>query len=351
MDVLKNITIVDFTRLLPGPLSTLLLAQMGARVIKIESPKRPDYARTMGHLVDGKATQMFYALNRLKENKNIDYNSEEGRKEVLELIRNADAVIEQFRPGIMKAWNLGYEDVKKVNPEIVYISLTGYGQYGTAEQEAGHDLNYLAKSGLLSLLKDDNGKPVIPGFQLADVGGGSYMTTIACLSALIGKIQNGKGGHYDVSMTDSILPIASVPISLHESGIDPYKMNVLDGKNLVNYGVYKCADEKWLAVGALEVKFWNNICKVVKKDEWMRQNMFELSVHVFPKKEVEDLFMTKTSSQWLEIFKGQDVCISLVTEIDGLNKSDLNQSRKAFDNFEVDGHQLSGLSLPIKKID
>ena len=193
MNLLNNISIIDFTRLLPGPLATHLLAQMGAKVIKIESPRRPDYARTLGTKIDNEATFMFYALNHNKQQLILDYNTPEGKKELFEVIKNADALIEQFRPGAMEAWGLGYEDVKKINPNIVYVSLTGYGQNGLYHSEAGHDLNYLATSGLLSLLKDDNGKPVIPGFQLADVGSGSYMTTIACLGALLKKAMTGEG--------------------------------------------------------------------------------------------------------------------------------------------------------------
>jgi len=156
MNLLEGITIIDFTRLLPGPVATHLLAQMGATVIKIESPKRMDYARASGVQVDG-ASILFHQLNHNKVIKMIDYSTEVGKAKVLELVKNADAIIEQFRPGAMDAWGFGYEDLKKANPSLVYVSLTGYGKEGSYANEAGHDFNYLAYAGIMSLLKDENG--------------------------------------------------------------------------------------------------------------------------------------------------------------------------------------------------
>ena len=164
MNLLQGIKVIDFTRLLPGPLATHLLAQMGAEVIKIESPKRMDYARASGPQVDG-ASILFHQLNHNKMMKLLDYSTEDGKKELLNLISSADALIEQFRPGAMNAWGLGYEAVKKLNPGIVYISLTGYGQGNDYSKEAGHDFNYLSYSGVMSLLKDGTGKPIVSDTQ------------------------------------------------------------------------------------------------------------------------------------------------------------------------------------------
>ena len=163
--MLNGMKIIDFTRLLPGPVATHLLAQMGAEVIKIESPKRMDYVRASGKQVDG-ASALFHQLNHNKQLKLVDYNTEEGKAEVIGLIKNADALIEQFRPGAMDAWGFGYEEIKKINPGIVYVSLTGYGQEGIFKNEAGHDLNYLAYAGLLSLLKDEKRETRCPRFSV-----------------------------------------------------------------------------------------------------------------------------------------------------------------------------------------
>ncbi|MFK7936584.1 MAG: CaiB/BaiF CoA transferase family protein [Saprospiraceae bacterium] len=286
MQPLAGIKIIDFTRLLPGPLATHLLAQMGAEVVKIESPKRMDYARASGKQVDG-ASILFHQLNHNKECKIIDYNTDSGKTEVLELIKDADALIEQFRPGAMAAWGLGYDNLKKINPKLVYVSITGYGQTGKYSQEAGHDFNYLAYSGVMSMMKDDAGKPTVSDAQFADIGG-AYMAVMATQAALLQKFRTGEGSYVDVALCDAMTPFLAVPYALHSGGLDYRKFNIINGKTTVNYAAYECADSKWLSVAAMELKFWNNICDLVEKPAWKRTNPMELSIHVFPKKEVED---------------------------------------------------------------
>lgn len=345
MDLLKGIKIIDFTRLLPGPVATHLLAQMGAEVIKIESPKRMDYARLSGAQVDG-ASILFHQLNHNKQLKILDYNSETGKEELLEIIKDADAIIEQFRPGAMNAWGFGFEDLKKINPQIVYVSLTGYGQEGSFKNEAGHDFNYLAYSGIMSLMKDEGGKPIVPDTQLADIGG-AYMAVMAMQAALLKKFRTGEGSFVDVSLCDAVSPFLSIPFSLKSGGMDYRKFNVINGKTTVNYAAYQCADEKWISVAAMEIKFWNNICEVVGKLDWKRKNEMELLVSVFPKKEVEDFFKTKTRDEWTEIFRGQDVCIAPILEIEELENSVYHQERNSFQKIQTpNGENLTTIGLP-----
>ena len=347
MNLLNGITIIDFTRLLPGPVATHMLAQMGAEVIKIESPKRMDYARTSGMQVDG-ASVLFHQLNHNKTMKMVDYSTEEGKAELLDLIKNADALIEQFRPGAMDAWGFGYEEIKAINPEIVYVSLTGYGRDNDFSNEAGHDFNYLAYAGIMGFLKDDNGKPTIPETQFADIGG-AYMAVMALQGALLQKARTGKGSFIDVSIADSVHPFLAVPYALYKSDLDYRKFNILNGKTAVNYAPYKCADGKWISVGALEIKFWNNICDVVNKPEWKRKNAMELLVSVFPKSEVESFFLTKARDEWTAIFKGKDVCIAPILEIEELENSDYHQSKNTFEEFETpNGSKLKNIALPFK---
>lgn len=350
MQLLQNLKILDFTRLLPGPLATHMMAQMGAKIIKIEHPKRIDYARLSGKQVDGQS-MLFRMLNHNKEMQTIAYDTEEGMKTMKELIENSDALIEQFRPGAMNSWRLGYEDVKKINPNIVYVSLTGYGQDGPLKLEPGHDLNYLANAGILSLLKDENGKPIVPGFQLADIGGGSYMTVMACLTGLVGRATKGEGCHIDVSMTDALFPLLTVPMSMQWAGWDHRVMNILNGKALVNYAVYECADGKYISVGALEPKFWNNICEALGQESWKRKHEMELVSHVFPKAEVEALFKTKSRDDWTSFFKGKDVCIAPVLELEELEIHEQHNARKAFETFETEkGKVLKTVALPFREV-
>ncbi len=347
MNLLEGITIIDFTRLLPGPLATHLLAQMGAEVIKIESPKRMDYARASGTQIDG-ASVLFHQLNHNKTLKLIDYNTETGKTAILELIANADAIIEQFRPGAMDAWGLGYEQVKAINPEIVYVSLTGYGQQNDYSNEAGHDFNYLAYAGIMSLLKDEQGKPSVSDTQFADIAS-SYMAVIATQAALLKKASTGKGSFVDVSIADAINPFLAVPHALHKGGMDYRMFNIINGKTTVNYAAYECADGKWLSVAAMELKFWNNICELVEKPEWKRQNQMELLASVFNKAQVVALFKTKTRDEWTAIFKGHDVCIAPILEIEELEDAHYHQNKGTFEHFTTpNGEALTTVALPFK---
>lgn len=347
MDLLEGITIIDFTRLLPGPMATHLLAQMGATVIKIESPKRMDYVRNSGKQVEG-ASILFHQLNHKKILKTIDYSTKTGKTEIVNLVKNADALIEQFRPGAMQAWGFGYEEMKKINPALVYVSLTGYGQKNDYAQTAGHDFNYLAYAGIMSLLKDEQGKPTVPDTQFADIGG-AYMAIAALQAALLKKARTGKGTYVDVSLTDAMNPFITIPYALHKGGLDYRKYNLINGKTTVNYAPYQCADGKWIALAAMEIKFWNQLCTILDKPTWQRTNELETMVNQFPKKEVEDLFKTKTRDEWMQIFKNQDVCAAPVLEIEELENSDYHKHKNTFENFETaNGTKLKTVRLPFR---
>ena len=322
---LEGKIILDFSLLLPGPLATNMLAQMGARVIKIEHPQKKDDTRSFPPFVND-AALLFSMLNHNKESLIVDFRNEAGREQILQLVKNADVLVEQFRPQVMKRWGLDYDSLKVVNPDLIYLSLTGYGQKGEYSLQAGHDLNYLALTGILDLMRDDNGKPVIPGVQIADIAGGSYMLVTACLAALLQR----KGQYIDVAMLDGLPPLLSIPLSQSWGGIDPHEMKMLNG-NLVNYNVYKCKDGEYMALGALETKFWNKFCDFIDKPDWKRENFWELSVHVFPKAEVENVFVSKTQSEWIEQSKGQDICLTPVLKIADVDKEAHLKERGYFD--------------------
>ncbi|RMG85613.1 MAG: CoA transferase, partial [Bacteroidetes bacterium] len=347
MDLLTGIKIIDFTRLLPGPVATCLLAQMGAEVIKIESPKRMDYARLNGKQVDN-AGILFHQLNHHKTLKTIDYTTPDGRAAIFEMVKNADVLIEQFRPGAMQSWGLGYEPARRVNPAIVYVSITGYGQNGSHATEAGHDVNYLARAGLLSLLKDEKGKPTIPDAQFADVGG-AYMAVMATQSALLKKCRTGAGSYVDVSLCDAVLPFMAVPYSFQAGGMDYRKYNIINGKLAVNYAVYECSDGKWISVGALELKFWNQLCDALEKPDWQRQSQRDLLNEVFPRSAVESFFKTRPRDYWVELVEGLDVCLTPVLELEELETCPYHQSKQNFTEFQTpNGAILKGFGMPFK---
>lgn len=345
MKPLEGFKIIDFTRLLPGPLATHLLAQMGAEIIKIESPKRMDYVREGIKKVEG-VSHLFHQLNHNKQLKILDYNEEAGKNELLSLIKEADALIEQFRPGAMDAWGLGYEELKEINPKLVYVSVTGYGQSGTFKNEAGHDFNYLAQAGIMSMLKDEKGKPTVPDTQFADICG-SYTSVMALQAALLKRSQTGKGSFVDVALCDSVMPFLAVPYSFHAAGLDYRLFNVINGKLAVNYSAYQCADDKWLSVAALEMKFWNNICQEVGREDWKRKHQMELMNHVFPRQEVIDLFKSKSRDEWAEFFKGKDVCIAPILELEELEDFPYHKENRSFEEIETEGGtQMKTIALP-----
>ena len=330
---LKNIKIIDFTRLLPGPLGTHLLSQMGAEIFKIESPKRMDTTRYYQPKIND-VSVLFNALNHTKKQCIIDYETDEGYKEIVKIIQSADVLVEQFRPGAMKAFKLDYETVKNINPKIVYISITGYGQTGPNSLKAGHDLNFIAENGLLSLNKDTRGTPVIPDFQLADIAGGSYMLIAACTTGLLAQKLQNKAQFISISLADASGSLATIPNAMLHGGMPYQKTPILSGM-LVNYNVYQCQDKKWIALAALELKFWNLFCEVIQKNHWKTDNTDTLIAGRFDKKKLEDLFITKPRDTWVELFKNHDVCLSAVKELEEVNCSDNKNSYGApFDCFE-----------------
>lgn len=346
MKPLDGIKIVDFTRLLPGPLATHMLAQMGADVIKVESPKRMDYIR-YGIGLKG-SDILFKQLNHNKRSLIVDYNLESEKVKLLDIIKESDVIIEQFRPGAMDAWGFGYKDLKKLNPKIIYVSITGYGQEGDYSKEAGHDINYLAVSGIMGLLKDDNEKPMVADTQFSDIGS-SYMAVIALQAALLKKTKTGQGSFVEVNLCNSIAPFLTVPYALYSEERDYRKDNVINGKTAVNYATYKCADGKYIAVGALEIKFWTNICKVLNKPEWIRKNQIELMNTNFPKENIEAHFLTKTRDEWGTIFKGKDCCVTPILEIEELDSHAYHSQMNTFEIFESPkGKRLNTISLPFK---
>jgi alpha-methylacyl-CoA racemase len=326
---LKGLKVLDFTRLLPGPLATQMLAEMGADVVKIEDPDAPDYIRNFTPFVEEQSAY-FLALNRSKKSLAINYTSEEGRKIIYRLAQSADVLLEQFRPGVMEKMGFGYEKLKAINPKLIYVSITGYGQTGPLAQEAGHDLNYIAIAGLLGITGDAT-KPIIPGGQVADVAAGSYMAVNGALAALYAREKTGNGQHVDVAMTDAVLPIITLQYARYkaENKVLPAGTFELSG-GIANYNVYQCADKKWVALGALEPKFWNNFCDLVNQLEWKNNILLPPDEMESFKKSVAELFNNKTQKEWLSISKGKDICLTPVLQLDELENHPHHIHRKNF---------------------
>lgn len=329
-NVLQGYRILDFSKLLPGPLATLWMAQQGAEIIKVESPQSPDPVRFYPPIVDG-VSAYYAALNAGKKSLSIDYRSDEGKEAILKLVETADVVVEQFRPGVMEAFGLGFETLKKHNPKIILISITGYGQTGEMAAKPGHDINYLSYSGVLDSQRDKNGNPIISAAQLADVAGGSMQALNATTSALLHRERTGEGQHVDVSITHSVSMLNSLraaeELATGKSG------GYLSGA-IASYNVYKCADGRHVALGALEPKFWQKFCNLMGHPEWGGRLMEKELIT-----EVAAVFNTQPMEYWTEKLENEGVCLSPVLTIKEASEHPLFQGDfpKSFGEIKTKG--------------
>ena len=325
---LLGIQILDLTRLLPGPLGTMLMADMGADVIKIENPESPDYVRAFPPYLNGESAN-YLSFNRSKRSLALNYNKPEGRETFLKLVEKADVVVEQFRPGFLDKMGMGYEAAKAINPQIIYVSITGYGQTGPYAHLAGHDLNYTAYAGVLGITGNADDAPIVPGVQLADIAGGSYMSVIGTLAALQARTRTGQGQHVDVSMTDAVMPLLSAVYALHAGGQVVARGSAPLSGGLANYGVYQCSDQKYVALGTLEPKFWGRFCTLVQQPDWLGfilpKNATELADF---KNKIGQLFKTQPQQYWIELGLGQDLLISPVYNLADLENDPHLQARQ-----------------------
>ena len=252
---LHDLKVLDLTRLLPGPVATLHLADMGADVIKIEDPEVGDYARNLDA-----GAWMFWLVNRNKRGLSLDLKQAAGREVFLELSKDADVIVEGFRPGVVDRLGIGYETIQAINPRIVYCAITGYGQSGPYRDRAGHDLNYCATAGISDQIGPAEGDPVIPNIQIGDLLGGSLSAVMGMLAAVIDAQRSGLGRYVDVAMTDCAMAHALFPLisQLSQGYAAPRGQDMLSGA-LPCYSIYETADARYMAVGALEKKFWERL--------------------------------------------------------------------------------------------
>ena len=258
MQPLTGLRVLDLSRLIPGPLATLVLADLGATVDKIEDPGQGDYLRHMPPQIAGR-NPAFELLNRGKRSLVLDLKHAEGREALLEIVGSYDVLFEQFRPGVLTRLGLDPKTLRAKHPRLVIASLTGYGQTGPLAHRAGHDLNYLARAGLLGAQGPANAAPQVPGFQLADVSGGLW-SVIAILAALRERDRTGEGAWLDVAMSEGTLHFATTSIGAAIAGEPGLRGDEALTGGLAVYGVYATADARHVAFAALEPKFWMAFC-------------------------------------------------------------------------------------------
>lgn len=314
---LNNVRVLDLSRLLPGPYATHLLAEAGADVIKIEDTEMGDYARYTPPTTEEGFGVIYDAINRGKRSVSLDLSSESGREVFFDLVEDADVIFEQFRPGVVERLGVDYESVREHNPEIVYCSLTGYGQNGPYRDRVGHDLNYAATAGLLDMTRRDRDeKPRIPGVPVGDMSGGLF-AAFSMIGGVLSRELGDTGGEYiDVSMTDAVLSFsqALVPEALAGRDVAPGETR-LTGKYPC-YGVYETADERYVTLAALEPKFWREFCERVDREDLIDKHMSESAEERATVREaIEDVFAEKTSEEWEAEIGGEETMFATVNTV------------------------------------
>jgi crotonobetainyl-CoA:carnitine CoA-transferase CaiB-like acyl-CoA transferase len=297
--MLESVTILDLSRLLPGPYCSMLLADLGCHVIKIEEPTTGDYARWMPPFINTESAR-FLSVNRNKKSITLNLKTEKGREIFMQLVKKSDVVLESFRPGTLQALKIHYEAAQEVNPGIIYCSITAYGQDGPYSHKAAHDINVIGLGGVLSITR----KREIPGVQIADTTSG-LLACIGILSALIAREKTGKGQHLDISMLDGVVSLLSIHageyFATKRSPI-PEKMALSGG--LACYNVYKTKDKKFITLGALEPKFWHEFCTAVERDDLEPRQFNEDQEEL--KRIIISIFKERSQEEWLAVL--DNVC-------------------------------------------
>lgn len=329
---LAGIRILDLTRLLPGPVTTMHLADMGAEVIKIEDRGAGDYARTMGH-VKNAVSHFFIAVNRGKRCLRLDLKDAIEREEFLRMVESADVVVESFRPGVMDKLGVGWSMLKQRNPQLVMCAISGYGQDGPYAQLAGHDLNYIGTAGMLEQNVGADGTPALPNLQVGDLLGGAQTAVQGILAALLGVKMGGPGRFVDVSMTDAVLAHNIMPLA----AVNNFGQTAAPGRDLLTggvpcYNVYRTKDERFMAVAPLELKFWELCCDVLdrpdlKSSHWSLGQEVGGAEAMAVKAQLDAIFRQETLAVWSRRFAGVDCCVTPILRMDEALAHPLFQAR------------------------
>ena len=350
---LNGIRILDLSRYLPGPFATQIMADFGAEGIKVEDPKGGDLGRMLPPLLNGESTR-FYSVNRNKKSIILNLKKPEGKEAFKRLASRSDVIMDQFRPGVMDKLGLGYEELKQINPALIYCSITGYGLDGPLRDAAGHDINYLSLAGFTGVSGSYNCKPVICGSQIADVAGGGLYSVIAVLMALAQRQKTGQGQHCDVAMFDASLSMMAYTIG-EWCGLGklPQIGDELLSGGYAFYQVYPAKDGKYVSLGALEEKFYLEFCRKIGRMDlyekrWDKESQREII------EEISGIMLGKTRDEWVAYFADSDICFTPVLELDEVCNHPQVKARDMIVNiedFKGSGKTLNLTGIPIKLSD
>lgn len=346
---LDGIRVLDLTRLLPGPMCTLHLADMGADVIKVEDPWPGDYAREIGGSGDG-PSPFFRCINRNKRGLRLDLKQPQGRRIFKALARTADVLVEGFRPGVLERLGLGYDTLNELNRRIVYCAITGYGQTGPYRQRAGHDINYCGYAGIFGSDNASGEAAALPDFQIADLAGGTLSAAMGILAALVDVQRSGQGRYIDVSMTDCVLSHAITPFAAMLAGQKsrPNVRELLTG-TLPCYGMYRTSDNRYMALGALELKYWQAFCEAVERPDLVSRHILHGREAEKVRAEVAAIFESQTRAYWVEKLQNVDCCASpVLTMEEAVADPHLRERGTVVQTEQSGAPPLTQLAFPVK---
>jgi len=334
---LDGITVIDLSRLLPGPYCSMILADHGAPVIAVEDKR---------FLADG---LFFNLINRNKEHMSLNLKTEKGREIFYRLIEKADVLLEGFRPGVVDRLGVGYESVKQANPKIIYCSITGYGQDGPFRDRVGHDVNYLSYAGVLDLIGEKDHPPAIPGVQIADIAGGGMNAALGILLALLARGNTGKGQYIDISMTDGMVGFLPAALFFRQlTGQEPRRADGLLSHRYVCYNTYETADGRYLSIGAVENRFWKQLCDTLEipeygplqYDDQRREEILQY---------MRKTFKQRTLDEWDAILADLDICWGIIQSTKEVLEDPLFLERETVVEIEgQDGKKSKTLGVTVK---
>lgn len=334
---LDGIRVIDISRMLPGPYCSMILADHGADVIAVEDRK---------FQADG---LFFNDLNRNKRHMALNLKTAEGLEIFFKLIDKADVVIEGFRPGVVQRLGVDYGAVRQCNPAIIYCSISGYGQTGPLRDRVGHDVNYISNAGILDLIGEKGGAPIIPGVQIADIAGGTMNAAIGILLALYAREKTGKGQYIDISMTDGVLGLLALPAFLSQArGSKQQASDGLLSHRYACYNTYETADGRYISIGALETRFWRRLCEQLQRpqyiplhyDEEKRQQIID---------DFRQIFRAKSIAEWDAELAETEVCFAVVKNIDDIIADPHFQEREMVHSYPDENKKMRhGFGIPVK---
>jgi crotonobetainyl-CoA:carnitine CoA-transferase CaiB-like acyl-CoA transferase len=345
---LSGVRVLDLSRLLPGGFATLILADLGADVVKVEEPGSGDYIRWMPPVTGG-VSAGHVALNRNKRSVTLNLKEPSGRDVFLQLVASFDVVVESFRPGVTDRLGVGWEVCRRVNPHLIYCAITGYGQDGPLSGVAGHDINYIGYAGALAMTGAPDGPPVIPGLQIGDLGGGGMSAVIAILAALHRRAATGSGDFCDVSMTDGVVSWLSIHAAAYlGAGVFPDRGRAPLTGGWPCYRVYPAADGH-ITVGALEPQFWSRLCEVLGRGDLEGDAFATGERRDEVVAELDRLFATKRRAEWLEFFAAEDVCVGPVNDLgEALADEAVVARGLVVEHGLPDGAVVRGVATPVR---